>query len=251
MYRPRSKLQVSTFPFLAVLLCAMGSLLLFLFIMDRRAKIAAQNRAREARETMAARKPDTQNQRDARQIEWEEAREKLRRLLLEQHQQVLSEAQGVQQNLSATGDKLNIVQTRYLDIQLQLASETAKILALQDQIEQQKSGIRSSDKKEAASKSELAKATQELLELTTAFQLLQAQKQREKEVYSLVPYRGKRGDARPPIYIECSREGLLLHPDKKLLSGGDLSPQALINEVERRAGAPLAVVKATKDKGRL
>ena len=54
MRRPRSKLQVSTFPFLAVLLCAMGSLLLFLFIMDRRAKIVERNRAVAAREAYAA-----------------------------------------------------------------------------------------------------------------------------------------------------------------------------------------------------
>ena len=32
----RHKLQVSTFPFLAVLLCAMGALLLVLLVMDRR-----------------------------------------------------------------------------------------------------------------------------------------------------------------------------------------------------------------------
>jgi len=38
--RRRHKLEVSTFPFLAVLLCAMGALILLLLIMDRRAKIA-------------------------------------------------------------------------------------------------------------------------------------------------------------------------------------------------------------------
>ena len=45
----RHKLQVSTFPFLAVLLCAMGSLILILLVMDRKAHRAAQARAqREA-----------------------------------------------------------------------------------------------------------------------------------------------------------------------------------------------------------
>ena len=41
MRRQRQKLQVSTFPFLAVLLAAMGSLILLLLVMDRRAKIVA------------------------------------------------------------------------------------------------------------------------------------------------------------------------------------------------------------------
>src|SRR5262245_9452484 len=45
MRRRRHLLQVSTFPFLAVLLCTMGSLLMLLLVIDRRAKIAARNKA--------------------------------------------------------------------------------------------------------------------------------------------------------------------------------------------------------------
>ena len=48
MRRPRSRLTVSTFPFLAVLLCAMGALILLLLVFDRRAKEAARSRS-EAR----------------------------------------------------------------------------------------------------------------------------------------------------------------------------------------------------------
>lgn len=36
--RKRKKLEVSTFPFLAVLLCTMGSLILLLLVMDKKAK---------------------------------------------------------------------------------------------------------------------------------------------------------------------------------------------------------------------
>ena len=48
MRRAKAKLTVSTFPFLAVLLCAMGALILLLLVFDRRAKEAAKARA-EAR----------------------------------------------------------------------------------------------------------------------------------------------------------------------------------------------------------
>ena len=41
MRRRRHTLQVSTFPFLAVLLCTMGALILILLVLDRRAKLAA------------------------------------------------------------------------------------------------------------------------------------------------------------------------------------------------------------------
>ena len=48
MRRRRQALQVSTFPFLAVLLCAMGSLILLLLVMDRRAKAVALAKAQQA-----------------------------------------------------------------------------------------------------------------------------------------------------------------------------------------------------------
>ena len=60
----RHKLQVSTFPFLAVLLCAMGALLLVLLVMDRRAHDAARFRASRpsaapSRKPAVRRKPAT------------------------------------------------------------------------------------------------------------------------------------------------------------------------------------------------
>jgi choline-glycine betaine transporter len=44
MRRAKAKLTVSTFPFLAVLLCAMGSLIMLLMVFDQRAKRAARQR---------------------------------------------------------------------------------------------------------------------------------------------------------------------------------------------------------------
>src|SRR5438067_4388286 len=46
MRRRRRHLEVSTFPFLAVLLCTMGSLILLLLVLDRRAKIVALHKAK-------------------------------------------------------------------------------------------------------------------------------------------------------------------------------------------------------------
>src|SRR5215475_10489355 len=50
MRRRRQGLQVNTFPFLAVLLCAMGSLILLLLVIDRRAKAVARAKAQQALE---------------------------------------------------------------------------------------------------------------------------------------------------------------------------------------------------------
>src|SRR5437764_10659241 len=106
MRRPRSKLQVSTFPFLAVLLCAMGALLLLLFIMDRRAKVAAQHSVADA---VAQRKKRSADEEAARQAEWEEAQAALRQALAQKHDQLLGDVKGVQKAIGNAGNKLAIV----------------------------------------------------------------------------------------------------------------------------------------------
>ena len=55
MKRSRHGLQVSTFPFLAVLLCTMGSLILLLLVMDRRGKAVARAKALLALDEQAER----------------------------------------------------------------------------------------------------------------------------------------------------------------------------------------------------
>src|SRR5947207_1333098 len=48
MRRPPTRLQVSTFPFLAVMLSTMGALILVLLIMDRKSKLAVRYKAEQA-----------------------------------------------------------------------------------------------------------------------------------------------------------------------------------------------------------
>src|SRR5436309_11541916 len=70
MRRRRQKLEVSTFPFLAVLLCAMGSLILLMLVIDRRARVVA--RAKTLKAADAARAQDS-----SLQTEWEQRRRRL------------------------------------------------------------------------------------------------------------------------------------------------------------------------------
>src|SRR5438445_1633062 len=102
MRRPRSKLQVSTFPFLAVLLCAMGALLLLLYIMDRRAKIAAQHEVSELQEK---RKERTKAEEDARNAEWEKAKAALHQTLLEQQNALLADSKQLQSGIDDANKK--------------------------------------------------------------------------------------------------------------------------------------------------
>ena len=165
MRRPRYKLQVSTFPFLAVLLCAMGSLLLFLFIMDRRAKIAAQHANDEA---LQARKKRTKDEEESLQADWEKAKEKLHQALLLQEGQLAAQGQGLQIDLDSTGKKLHLIQTQYHELDEQAKAESAKIAEIQVQIISQRKSMldaeKEADQKDKMSKKELLDAAQELAE---------------------------------------------------------------------------------------
>ncbi|HZZ82113.1 MAG TPA: hypothetical protein VFE62_26675, partial [Gemmataceae bacterium] len=244
MRRPRYKLQVSTFPFLAVLLCAMGSLLLFLFIMDRRAKIAAQHMNDEVLE---ARKKRTKDEEDKLQAEWEQAKAKLHQALLLQQGELDSKAKGLQLDLTEADGKLKLIQTHYLDLKDKVKDEAAKVAEIQLQIAGRRKGLLAAEKKETMSKKELIAAAAELAELEIAFQQLVSMKEREKQVHSLVPYHGKRGDARKPIYVECLGPGVVFHPNDRALVGYDFDAEAVREEVERRVGK-LTVRKASDDK---
>jgi len=224
----------------------MGALLLLLFIMDRRAKIAAQHTASEV---VAERKKRTQDEEDARLAEWQKAKDQLHQSLLDQHQQVLGDAKGWQEKLDSANQKLVIVTTEHLDLNKKADREAQQIAFLQTQIAGQRNGLKEADRKEGKVKAELLEAAKELAELQRAFLALRALKENEKQVYSVVPYRGKRGEIRAPIYVECVRFGVVFHPEKKMLEGLSFTPDAIKAEVERRTGT-LAVEKSVKEKSR-
>ncbi len=246
MRRPRTKLQVSTFPFLAVLLCAMGALLLLLFLMDRRAKIAAQHTVSEA---VAERKKRTEEEEASRKAEWEKARDLLHQSLLAQDGLVKADAGQVQQSLDAAGKKLALMQAHHSDLHGKIDGEAARIAALESHLARQRAGLGNTEKQEARAKAELIAAASELAELERAFEQLKALRSRDKHVYSIVPYHGKRGDQRTPIYVECLRSRILFHRESKSLDGLEFTPDSLRREVERRSG-PLAIEKSIKEKSR-
>ena len=66
---------------------------------------------------------------DARQAEWEKAKQALHQSLLEQQNQVLAEATSLQQNLSDTAKNALLVQARFVSLELQRKEELDKILS--------------------------------------------------------------------------------------------------------------------------
>jgi hypothetical protein len=233
MRRPRHKLQVSTFPFLAVLLCAMGALILFLLVMDRRAKIVAQHKAAE---TLALRQAAHTDDDAARKAEWEKQREALHQVLLAEQQQLDDEAQQLANKIAEAGRALRAKQSEKEAAANAADQEAVRLARYNAQLKTKQSQLNERDKAVVEANANLRRLNREVADLEMVLSELRALKAREHQTYSLVPYHGKRGDTRKPIYVECVGNGLVFHSDRSALEGVDLNAVALRAEVERRAG---------------
>ena len=87
--------------------------------------------------------------------------------------------------------------------------------------------------KSEASRQLRTQMTGELARLERALADLKAAREKEKNTYSVVPYNGKRGESRRPLYVECADGELIFHPDHKSVSGSQ-DPSEVEAEVERR-----------------
>ena len=111
MRRRRRHLEVSTFPFLAVLLCTMGALILLLLVLDRRAKIVAMLKVKNEFAQVQAEQDRREQQRlrqqadedhlsEERQVEWERRRRQLHDMLAHEEQDLLGQIKGAKEKLA-------------------------------------------------------------------------------------------------------------------------------------------------------
>src|SRR5438105_2428888 len=85
----------------------------------------------------------------------------------------------------------------------------------------------------AVERKALARMTADLLQLERALAGLKAARERERQTYSVIPYRGRRGESRRPLYVECGPAGVVFHPERLPMSPA-ADPDAVRAEVERR-----------------
>ena len=227
MRRPRRRLEVSTFPFLAVLLCAMGSLILLLLVLDRRAKAAARARAEESARAALAERGATARaaaEAAARRAEERAAERERRRAAL--HEQ-LARASGRGDGSAQGGRGAQVGRRPAVPPPRPSAGASCwKCSAAAARSWPRRSGKprrsaprprRPSEMSESARK-EAARLSAQLRGLEVVLDELKAARKRDAQTYSLMPYRGKRGDGRRPLYLECTADGSIFHPDRKTLS---------------------------------
>lgn len=225
MRRRRHRLQVSTFPFMAVLLCAMGSLILLLLIMDRQGKKAALAAAlakkAHRKKTSTRQAPEDIVEREVERLHTQVCRlEAIRWALQQEQRDVQEEIYRERKRTADIRDRVESLQRRY-------AKSGEKL-------ERQR---RQTDRLRAVATA----LDQDLADLAARLQQarmrLAARKKDEtikKTVFSLVPYRGPRGESRNPIYAECRAGGVVLLPPRVELIGSAFSAEAIRKELRQR-----------------
>src|SRR5262245_1655631 len=232
MRRRRQTLQVSTFPFLAVLLCARGSLILVPLVMDRRSKLAARARGqREADRLAGARRAEWQEQ-QARRSERRKKHAAEHARLTEEQQALLARQARTRAQVAEAAALLRAEQQQAEEARRRAEVGRARVAEQEQAVAEARATARKAGEAAAASERARAQMTSDLARLERAVKDLKDDRKRDAQTYSVVPYRGKHGEARRPLYVECAAGGLVFHPDRKAVSAE--APAEVRAEVERR-----------------
>lgn len=235
MKRRRNQLQPSTFPFMAVLLCAMGSLILLLLILDRRAKLAAQQRA-----MFAVQQQQGQDAAEharllaAQKADWERGRRALHAWLQGEQQQVLDKLSQVQTQSASVQQTIQQHEVRSLQLEKHLQQEQQRLADLKSRVVQRQQLLQQTQTQSEQTRQEMAALSTELQQLEDTIYQLKKLRANSQKTYSLVPYAGPYGDTRQPIYIECCQDRIIFHPDQLTITDQDFSILLVNREIQRR-----------------
>jgi hypothetical protein len=241
MRRRRKHFEISTFPFLAVLLCTMGSLILVLLVMDRKAKLAARQKAEQevaraaedARQAAEERRAALQRRRDAALAEVERQRQlKHARLELDDNE-LQSQLRLLALRLGEATAVVRQGLERLAGLRKQVEAERIRVIEAELALKRERLAADAAAAEATAEmKAAAAAAIAEVARLESRLAELKAARANEGHTFSVVPYRGKRGDDRRPVYVECTARGAVFHPDRKELPS-PVQAEDVRAEVER------------------
>jgi len=208
----------------------MGSLILVLMVFDRRAKLAANERNRLAAEALvmehqkAVEKAKLVGELDFEKAKQEESRAIAKRDRLVRRKKELTEQE-------------ETLRRQMLATQRHWESLDRWIKESKDRIQARAEEKESMERRRDVAAKDLAKSRAELTEKQKELARLDRQIQELKELisqlkvagtkpvetHSIIPYLGKRGENRKPIYVECQSAGYVFHPYPTMVSCLDLS----------------------------
>jgi uncharacterized protein YoxC len=183
------------FPFLAVLLCTIGALILILAITVTNSHASARRDAEKALTAIE----DTSDMVEVVSDELLAQREQLKNKV-ERRRRDLSDVEDhilrLSQSLQELKDKARLLEQESNDNDIDLDDKAERIASLRNEIDSKR---------------------KELLDE------IEKQKKR-KPAFSIIPYTGANGTSRRPIYLECTNDGVVIQPEGILISLSDLQP---------------------------
>jgi hypothetical protein len=230
----RQAIGVALFPFLAVLICTMGALIVLLVLLVQQARLDAHEVVKDHERARAAVVDPRAAERKAAQEQVEDETwrrgilEQQRAEQLEQLQSARLKVEHLEDHIRRLQDQARTMFERAKEIDAGQASKSPDLTAEQTELARLQAEI-------AKQKAELDKKKKELAA--------------KDKSYALIPYDGPNGTKRRPIYIECTQRGVILQPEGVILGpddfSGPLNPgnpldAALraIREVWKRSGEP-------------
>jgi hypothetical protein len=187
---------IQLFPFLAVLICTMGALVVLLHAFASHGREQALKAAKAKQKEHSA-----QDELDADYFHWRTTH-------------LRDSRTKTQADLEAERLKLSHIE----DHQRRLEERLNELKIAAAQLE--KSG-ESKDGKLAENEAELAKVQDELAKANVALDEARKKGKHEAVNYSIVPFNGRHGTHRRPIYIECCESKIILQPEGIELSPAD------------------------------
>ncbi len=215
----------SLFPFLAVLVCTMGALIVLLVLVVQQARVYATSVA-EGNVVDEAELAAQDLEREEQQLAYDEY-EWQREIFDQQRADLASKLSERRLELSHLEDHIRRLEDEWKRMQRQ--AEELQNLGSQ---------------KAANSEAALAELDKLRAAIDQAKQRLEAARNEaatKPKTFAIIPYDGVNGTKRRPIYIECTEEGITIQPEGIVLRRGDL-------EGPLGPGNPLdAALRATRE----
>jgi hypothetical protein len=209
----------------------MGSLILLLLVLDRRARVVAQSRALREAQAVAGELEDATREKE----EYERRRLELHVRLQKEDEVVLVKERDLERQMAALVKKTAELKAQDESLQNRARQHQRELQDSKDVFAHQRSRLENQSHEAASLKTDLAKMSKELIELERTLADIREFRRRQAQTHSLVPYVGKHGGSRRPIYIECRGDQLIFYPEQKMLAVS--SRLGIREEVLRRVAA--------------
>jgi hypothetical protein len=226
----------SLLPFLAVLLCTMGTLLVVLVALGQRTAEAPPQRATAVQTAQVEAPPLDVSQAISPETISPEEQARLKRELAEiaaYRKEIDGLREEGKRRLVNERERLSHAEEHAR----RLEEELAKLTIAAEQLKQTEQN-QTVDQKQA--EEELARLQKLIVETEAMIENLRKDAGGKKS-YAIVPYKGPNGTYRKPVYIECTAKGVTIQPE-----GIELTPDDFL--APRWPGNPLAsVLRATRE----